>query len=146
MSFYDRIRHREAASVAAAEPRGDGFGALRGHKYAVLVSYRRSGEAVPTPVWFGADGETVYVRTEGEAAKVKRVRRNPDVLLAPCTVRGKPLGPPVAGTARVVASAGEAEAEAALERNYGLGRRLYNRFAASDADDAAYIAIAPRAP
>jgi hypothetical protein len=49
------------------------------------------------------------------------------VRVAPCTVRGRPLGPPADGAARALeqGSAEEDAAESALTANYGLGRRLY---------------------
>ena len=93
--FYDRIRHPDAALAARAGAGTQGFAALRGHKYCLLVTYRRSGEPVPTPVWFGLDeaGDALYVRTESRAGKVKRIRANPRVLVGPASARGKPTGP-----------------------------------------------------
>jgi PPOX class probable F420-dependent enzyme len=124
--FYRWIRHPSADTLASEPPRA-GFEHLRGHKYCLLVTYRRSGEPVPTPVWFGLDGDAkLYVRSEADAAKVKRIRNDPHVRVAPCTVRGKPLGPPSEGRARVLDQTGdEARADAALRSNYGLGRKLY---------------------
>ena len=113
--FYHWIRHPAAHSLASQERTVRGFEHLRGYKYCLLVTYKRRGEAVPTPVWFGlADGK-VYVRSEANVAKVKRIRNHSQVRVAPCTVRGEPLGPPAEGQARVLdASGDEAKAEAAL--------------------------------
>jgi PPOX class probable F420-dependent enzyme len=124
--FYHWIRHPSARSLAGEERTVSGFEHLAGHKYCLLVTYKRDGEAVPTPVWFGLADGRLYVRSEADVAKVKRIRNDPRVRVAPCTVRGKPLGPPSEGRARVLGQAGEeAAAEAALEANYGLGRRVY---------------------
>lgn len=144
MTIWDRIRHPKAASVGEGEPLTTSFHTLRGRSYALLVTYRRNGTAIPTPIWFGLDGDTVYVRTEADSAKVKRIHRSPEVLVAPCTLRGKPLGPPIAGKARVVGPAEEEGAEQALEANYGLQRRLYKRFVAPREPEMAYLAIEPR--
>lgn len=123
---YGRIRHREAASIADGAVGASGFGHLRGHKYALFVSYRRDGEGVPTPVWFGlGDDGRLYFRTETRLAKVRRIRANARVRVAPCTMRGKPLGPAAEGVARILPAEEEERAEAALQANYGLGRRLY---------------------
>ena len=141
--FYDAIRSQAARRAAAeAAPTATGFDHLRGHKYALLVTYRRTGEPLPTPIWFGLDdrGRT-YVRTGTQAAKVKRIRNNPRVLLAPCTVRGKPLGGFAEGRARIVPREDEAHAEAALQSNYGLGRKLYEGSAGSM--PAHYIEVEP---
>jgi uncharacterized protein len=131
-TFYDRMRHPDSAVAARAGATASGFDALRGHKYALLVTYRRSGEPVATPVWFGLDGDSrVYINSDAEAAKVKRLRVDPRVLIGPCDARGKPRGPLAPGTGRVLEQPGEhAHAEAVLRSSYGLGRRLYERLIA----------------
>ena len=124
--FYDSMRHRDAYTAARGEAAAQGFDALRGHKYCLLVTYKRSGQPVPTPVWFGLDAEgRVFVHTETDAAKVKRIRKNPRVRVAPATVRGKPVGPLAEGIARVLDPEEHDRAERALRANYGLGRRIY---------------------
>jgi hypothetical protein len=70
------------------------------------------------------------------------VRREAGVLIAPCTFRGKPTGPPMRGRARILEQADEqAAAERALEGHYGVGRRLYKRVR-DPALEAAYIEVA----
>lgn len=126
--FYDGARHADTYKAARAEPTAQDFAGLRGHKYCLLVTFRRSGEPVPTPVWFGLDADgRLYLRTGADAAKVKRVRADPRARVAPATARGKPTGPLAAGAARVLPSGDIAHAESALRANYGLGRRLYER-------------------
>ena len=88
--FLGRIRHPQAREVT--EGTTTGFGHLEGHKHCLLVTFRRSGEPVPTPVWFGLLDGKVYARSEERVGKVKRIRANPRVLVAPCDGRGKPLG------------------------------------------------------
>ena len=128
MSIYDRVRHGKAPDAATAEAVPWEPERLRGRKYCLLVTYRRDGRAVPTPVWFGVGDGRLYVRTEAPTAKVKRVRRDPRARVAPCSVRGKPLGPPMEGVARLLEGEGEQRAERAIASNYGLFRRLYERF------------------
>jgi len=125
--LYDRMRDPRAFTAARGEAEAQGFDGLRGHKYCLLVTYRRSGEPVPTPVWFGLDAEgRLYVNTEADSAKVKRIRANAHARVAPANARGKPVGPLAEGSARVLASSEEnARAEQALRSNYGLGRKLY---------------------
>ena len=121
-----------------------GFEHLRDHKYCLLVTYKRSGEAVPTPVWFGLDDGKLYARSEAAVAKVKRIRNDPRVRVAPCTVRGKPLGPPAEGRARVLEQpSDEEEAEAALRANYGLGRRVYEGAGGVLGAETVYLEITP---
>ena len=138
--FYDAIRSGKAREAEATE---SGFGHLAGHKYALLVTYKRSGESVATPVWFGVDEAGLfYCRTGKLATKVKRIRNDPRVRVAPCTVRGVPRGPFADGTARVVDAAGEKHAEEAIQSNYGLMRKVYEGSAGSM--DAYYLEVTPR--
>jgi uncharacterized protein len=139
--LYDRVRHPSARSVAASEQTVEGFGHLRGHKYCLLVSYKRSGEAVPTPVWFGLAAGNVYIRSEATAAKIRRIGNDPHVRVAPCSATGKPLGPPADARARVLGQASEQRgAEAALQANYGLGRRIYERLGRAET---VYLEVTP---
>ena len=99
---------------------------------------------MPTPVWFGLGGGKLYVRSEANVAKVKRIRNDPRVRVAPCTVRGKPLGPPAEGRARVLDELGDSEqAEAALQTNYGLGRKLYEGAGGAFGVETVYLEITP---
>jgi PPOX class probable F420-dependent enzyme len=142
--FYHWIRHPAAQSLAGEQHTVSGFGHLRGHKYCLLVTYRRSGQPVPTPVWFGLGDGNVYIRSEADVAKVKRIRNDPRARVAPCTARGKPVGPAAEGRARVLGQAAEIEqAEAALSANYGLGRRLYEGAGTRLGIDTVYLEIAP---
>ena len=142
MSFYDRIRHRSAASVAEMPAKGS-LEDLDGRNYCVLVTYKRSGEPVPTPVWFGVADGKLYARTEAGSWKVKRIRRDGRVRVAPSTMRGRPVGPPFEGLARVLEPPEFERAERAVASNYGLDRRLYMRFLGEAPEDVAYIEVDP---
>jgi uncharacterized protein len=126
-SLYARLRHPGAALLGDQEPTSWDPALLQGHKHGLLVSFRRNGAAVATPVWFGIDAGRLYLRSGTEDGKVKRIRRDPYVLVAPCTFSGRPLGRPMAARARILASHEERRAEHALRRNYGLGRWIYCR-------------------
>lgn len=80
------------------------FESLRRQKYVDLVTFRKSGVAVHTPVWFAEREGRLYVMTRGDSAKVKRIRNNARVEIAACTVRGRRTGPPIAAMATVALS------------------------------------------
>ncbi|GGM18103.1 PPOX class F420-dependent oxidoreductase [Nakamurella endophytica] len=102
--------------------------------YVELTTFRRDGTPVPTPVWLVRDGDELLVWTNPQAGKVKRLRRDPRALLAPCTRRGRPLGRPVAATGRVLPGAETSgRVMPGLYRKYGWTARmtqLPNRIAA----------------
>jgi uncharacterized protein len=112
-------------------------------KRSLLVTYRRSGRPVPTPVWAAEADGRFYVRTERAAGKVKRLRRDPRLLMAPCTVRGKPLGAPFEARARVLAADEEPVGERALVARYGLGRAVFERAMDVLRVDMCYLEIVP---
>src|SRR4249919_3116979 len=58
-------------------------------KYLSVTSYRRDGRGVSTPVWFVRDGQRLLIETDVDSFKVKRMRREPRVAIARCTMRGK---------------------------------------------------------
>jgi uncharacterized protein len=68
------------------------FDSLQGQQFIALTTFRKSGAPVITPVWFTQSGEKLYVFTSAESGKVKRLRNNPRVSLAPSDFSGKPLG------------------------------------------------------
>jgi PPOX class probable F420-dependent enzyme len=106
------------------------------------VTYKRSGEPVPTPVWYGVDGDgRLYFRTYAPSVKVKRIRNDAHVRIAPCTVRGKPTGPAAEGAARVLPAVEEDSAERTIQAHYGLFRRAYERTAGDI--DAVYVEVVP---
>ena len=71
-------------------------------KYLSLTSFRRDGTGVATPVWFvEADGR-LLVETDGSSYKVRRIRRNPRVTIAPCTATGRLRGTPVPARAELL--------------------------------------------
>jgi PPOX class probable F420-dependent enzyme len=137
-----RLTPRGAREIVAA-PRTDSIAEIRDCGRSLLVTYRRDGTPVPTPVWAAEAGGLFYVRTERTAGKVKRLRNDPRLLIAPCTVRGKPLGEPLEATARMLATEDELLAERVLVAHYGLGRAIFEWAMDILRVDMGYLEITP---
>jgi hypothetical protein len=91
------------------------------HKYLNVETFRKSGVGVQTPVWFVREGETLYVWTQANSGKAKRIRNNPHVRIAPCKADGALLGDWVPALAHVDGSPETVRHVAALmRRKYGL--------------------------
>ena len=56
---------------------------IQGQKYICLKTFRKSGVAVNTPVWFAEHDSKLYAKTRIGSGKSKRIRNNPNVLVAP---------------------------------------------------------------
>ncbi len=96
------------------------FTSLRGHDYIDLVTFRRSGVGVHTPVWFAQAGGKLYVMTRSDSGKMKRIRNNPRVEVAACSARGRRLGPATSATARLAPD--QPAGRSAIRRKYSLAR------------------------
>ena len=90
-------------------------------KYVSLVTKRRDGRTVATPVWFAALGDEFGVITETNVGKVKRIRNNPDVTVQVCDVKGvvSADAPVLSATARLVTGADAVKVRKAVGRKYG---------------------------
>jgi uncharacterized protein len=106
--------------------------AIRGQKYVSLGTFRKNGVKVATPVWFGEEQEKLYVMTRSDMGKTKRLRNNPRVTVAPCTIRGKVTGPEVNAIARILPPEDHAHARRTVNRKYWLAR-LTSIFSRADA-------------
>jgi PPOX class probable F420-dependent enzyme len=95
-------------------------------QYLNLETFRRSGVGVKTPVWFTQDNGTLFVRTVDNSGKVKRVRQNSAVNIAPCKVDGSLLCAWTPATAREVKDpAINRKVDRLLGQKYGLMKTLF---------------------
>jgi PPOX class probable F420-dependent enzyme len=97
---------------------------LAAEKYVLLTTFRRDGRAVPTPVWVVRDGDALAIWTVADSGKVKRIRRDGAVTVAPCDVRGRPHGPAVPGHASVCDPQESQRIRGLLKQKYRLMGRL----------------------
>ena len=141
--FYAAIRHPSADEVASAPLGPAGLDALHGAAHCLVVSYRRNGQPIATPVWFAIDGDRLVFESDADSLKLKRIGRNPHVRVAPCTSRGRPLAPPAEATARILDPDQEPEAERALAEKYGWSRRLTSRLRPTSPAGLAYVEVTP---
>jgi PPOX class probable F420-dependent enzyme len=97
---------------------GMAFESLSKPRFASLTTWRRNGVAVATPVWVVVSQDKAYVVSRGPG-KVKRIRNNPAVSLAPCTMRGRVRGVEIGGAARMVGGELPEHVRRGLRRKYG---------------------------
>jgi uncharacterized protein len=134
---------RAAREVARRKPASGPLSALDRGACLLLVSLRRDGTPVPTPLWFARDGERAFVRTAADSPKVARLRRTPEVTVAPCTHRGRPLAEPLRVRARLLDDDDERRrADALITRRYGLRGRIWNVLVRHGRLEAAYFELA----
>jgi PPOX class probable F420-dependent enzyme len=143
----DKMRHRSAFDVGAQTPQGKDFTGFDKTRQILLVTFKRSGEAMLSPINHGVADGKIYVRTDGSTGKVKRINNNPRVVVVPSSLRGKPKGQAVAGVARILPESEHAHADKVIAGNWSLPMKLFER--SLDKGSAAfdipttYIEIAP---
>ncbi len=97
---------------------------IHGQRYISLATFRKSGVAVYTPIWFAEDknNDKLYFMTSSKMGKYKRIRNNPQVKIAPCTIRGKITGPEFSATVRILKPEEFARARQIINAKYWLAR------------------------
>jgi uncharacterized protein len=98
----------------------DQFAALADNKYVLLTTYKRDGTPVGTPIHVVARDGHVYVRTFDPSGKLKRIRNDADVEVAPSTARGKVRGASRPARARILTGAESDVAAEALAGKYPI--------------------------
>lgn len=100
------------------------FEALGRARAIMLTTFRQSGEPVGTPLWLVVRDGSIWATTTATSGKVKRIRNNPRVTVAPCTQTGRLTGPAQEGHARLMESEESARALAAIRHRYGIFDRI----------------------
>jgi len=96
------------------------------HQYLNIETFRKSGIGVKTPVWFVQEGDVIFVRTIAGSGKVKRIRNNRQVKIAPCKVDGTLLGDWLPATAREVKEQDtDRKVDRLLDQKYGLMKKMF---------------------
>jgi uncharacterized protein len=94
---------------------------FEGKSFLNLETFRKNGTGVKTPVWFTRENGTFYIRTIAGSGKVKRIKNNGDVQIAPCEANGNPIGEWVNAHAIEVTDPETADlVQRLLEKKYGV--------------------------
>ncbi|MBO0889075.1 PPOX class F420-dependent oxidoreductase [Candidatus Bathyarchaeota archaeon] len=104
-----------------------------------VETYRKNGTPVRTPVWFIKEEDRLVVHTGGNSGKVKRIKRNRKVRVAPSKFRGEPKADFVDAQAEIVADPEAVKMYYSLiYKKYGLMgsfTKFVQRFTRSNTED-----------
>jgi uncharacterized protein len=95
---------------------------IHGQKYISLATFRKTGVAVRTPVWFAEENGRLYFMTSSKLGKYKRIRNNPKASIASCTIRGRIIGPEFPATVRILRPDEFQRARQLINSKYWLAR------------------------
>jgi uncharacterized protein len=93
---------------------------LGAEKYVSVVTFRRNGTPVATPIWVVRDGDALAIWTGADTGKVKRLRNNPEVTVAACDLRGRVRGEAVNGRAELMSAEDTERVRGLIIKKYGL--------------------------
>jgi len=95
--------------------------------YVSLVTYRKTGVEVKTPVWIAKNSGAYYIFSEAKAGKVKRIKNNSEVKIAKCNLKGLVSSEWISGSAQIVTNEKEiADMYKAFDQKYGWQTRSLN--------------------
>jgi uncharacterized protein len=128
-----------------------GFAVFEKGKYLSLETFKKSGQGVRTPIWFAADPSSslasgsakLFVYTVDNTGKVKRIRNNAHIRIAPCNARGKVLGDWVDAQAEILAGQEAARGMQLLDKKYWPVKQIMGLFARFSNQARVVIAIKP---
>lgn len=112
---------------------------LASARYINLTTRRRDGTLASTPVWVVSDdGRRLLVWTHASTWKVKRIRRDPRVMVARSDFRGRERGPRLEGNAQLI---DDLDVQQLIREKYGWQKRLLEHLARGKPDTSVTIAI-----
>lgn len=94
-------------------------------QYVAFTTYRRDGTPVVTPVWAAAEGDSLFIFSNPNAGKVKRVRTSSRATVAPCTATGTITGAALPAEAYLLSDDQMPKVWKLLVKKYGIAARLF---------------------
>lgn len=128
-----------------------GFAAFAGHRYLNLETFKKNGTGVKTPVWFAAEPAAtldsndakLYVYTIGATGKMKRIRNNPRVNIAPCDMRGRVKAEWIPARVEILSGAQAQHGMSLLNKKYAPWKQLLDFFAKFRKRERTVFAVRP---
>jgi hypothetical protein len=120
------------------------FAYLSPNEFVLLTTFRKSGVGVPTAMWFAHEQGKLYMVTGRTTGKIKRIRNNGRVLLAPCDLMGNMFGPQIEAFAYELPVAQYVHANALLAKKYGEEYEMDSSSKGEEAEEETFIEIISR--
>jgi len=124
--------------------------AFAGQKYLNLETFKKNGDGVrrrcgraDPSASLDSGAAKIYAYTIGVSGKVKRVRNNPHVKIAPCNMSGKVLGEWVEARAEIISGEEAVRGMQLLNKKYFPWKQLLAAFASLSRRERIVFAIRP---
>src|SRR5215216_7777734 len=123
----------------------EAFRGLKGYRFLNLTTFRKNSVPVLTTVLFALMGDKIYVWTTKDSGKVKRIRNNPTVQIAPSTRLGRQLGPIATATGRILSVSEQTVAQTVTDHQFGWMKKLFALIWRLQGREQIYLEITPTA-
>ena len=118
---------------------------LKDRHFLNLTTFRKNGVPVVTTVLFALMGDKIYVWTTKDSGKVKRIRNDASVQIAPSTRLGRQLGPIATATGRILSVSEQTEAQTVTDHQFGWMKKLFALIWRLQGREQIYLEITPTA-
>ncbi|HKH36427.1 MAG TPA: PPOX class F420-dependent oxidoreductase [Rubrobacter sp.] len=118
---------------------------LKGYGFLNLITFRKNGVPVITTVLLALANDKIYVWTTKDSGKVKRIRNNATVQIAPSTRLGRQLGPIATATGRILSVSEQTEAQTVTDRQFGWMKKFFALIWRMQGREQIYLEITPTA-
>jgi PPOX class probable F420-dependent enzyme len=98
---------------------------FKNQQYLSVETFRKNGEWVKTPVWFVELNQELCIATGPQSGKIKRIRNNPSVQVAPCKMDGTITGEWKTAKARFMQGVEIQQMEKLYNKKYGVMKFLF---------------------
>ncbi|MCX6055440.1 MAG: PPOX class F420-dependent oxidoreductase [Chloroflexi bacterium] len=102
------------------------FDLFKTKKFINIETFRKNGVGVKTPVWFVEINEELCFTTESDSGKVKRMKNNPNVRIAPCKMDGTVTGDWCDAKIRFMEESEFKNTEKSYNKKYGVTKLLFD--------------------
>jgi PPOX class probable F420-dependent enzyme len=106
----------------------DKLSQLSRFRYINIETLKKNGSVVRTPIWFIIYEGIIFFRTDSKSGKVKRIRNNPHVRIAPCDIRGNIKGTWFDGNAKFADTKESSMVFSMIDKKYGFLTALIRSF------------------
>jgi len=116
---------------------------LEKERFMSLTTYRKTGKAVLTPVWFAQEGDRLVIMTGADSGKVKRLRHTDTVELAPCKANGEITGESMTAKGRILPESDWKDANKLLNSKYSWQKMIFDLLGRVQGAKRVYLEIVP---
>ena len=93
-------------------------------QYINIETFKKDGSSVRTPVWYIIQDDLIFIRSDRNSWKVKRIRKNSHVKISKCNMFGKTNSELFDGTASIKEKTNQINMDEFFDKKYGIKNKI----------------------